>query len=160
MTSLNLSKWPEIPVRHISMVAHEIVERLVRTHYILCRASKQNFAFMLIIHFCSSSQRNLDEAGNFLLPVVESFPDIADDYLAAIIVPMDFRTIVEERLNVYQSIADLQDDLILVFRNCMEFNVPESDLYAIAQSTLESLEEIFLSTCDDLGVRSLHHRSR
>lgn len=102
----------------------------------------------------------MDEAGNFLVPVVESFPDIADDYLDAIAVPMDFRTIVEERLNVYQSIAELQDDLILVFSNCMEFNVPESDLYVIAQSTLESLEEIFLSTCDDLGVRPLHHRSR
>ena len=142
------------------MVSHEILERLVRTPVTFCCARKQTLAVQSHHRCFCSSQRNMDEAGNFLVPVIESFPDVADDYLAIILSPMDFRTIAEERLNVYQSIADLQDDLILVFSNCMEFNVPGSDLYAIAQSTLESLEEIFMSTCDDLGVRSLHHSSR
>lgn len=102
----------------------------------------------------------MDEGGNFYIPVAEAFPEIAEDYLAIISNPMDFRTIEEERLNVYQSISDFQEDLILVFSNCMEFNVPGSDLHAIAQSLLETIEETFLSVCDDLNVRPLHHRSR
>jgi hypothetical protein len=35
---------------------------------------------------------------------------------------MDFRTIEEERLQVYRNIAELQQDLILIFDNCIEFN--------------------------------------
>jgi len=101
----------------------------------------------------------MDEGANFFLPVAEAFPEIADAYLAIVPHPMDFRTIEEERLQVYQTIVDLQHDLILVFSNCMKFNEPNSVLYAIAKSLLECLEETFLSACDDLRVRPLHHRS-
>ena len=110
--------------------------------------------------FVFALQRSLDDAGNFLIPVVESFPEIAEDYLTAIPNPMDFRTIEEERLNSYQSISELQEDLILVFSNCMEYNMPDSDLYCLSQSMLELLEETFLGICNDLGVRILHHRSK
>jgi hypothetical protein len=40
---------------------------------------------------------------------------------------MDFRTIEEDRLQVYRNIAELQQDLILIFDNCIEFNGAASD---------------------------------
>ena len=46
---------------------------------------------------------------------------------------MDFRTIEEERLWHYQSITELQLDLILVFSNCMTFNDTDSPLYHTAK---------------------------
>lgn len=102
----------------------------------------------------------MDDGGNFYVPVAEAFPEIADDYLAVITNPMNFRTIEEERLNVYQSISELQEDLTLIFGNCMMFNMQGSDLHGMALSLLESLEETFTNVCDDLEVRPLHHRSR
>ena len=136
MQSLKLSKWPEIPLAHISKVTKEMLARLVRI---------QIFIFSVIytrccccccdlpVFFFLFPQSNIDEGGNFAIPVVEAFPEISDDYLAKISNPMDFRTIEEDRLQLYHSIADLQEDLILVFSNCMNYNVPDSDLYVIAQ---------------------------
>ena len=65
-------------------------------------------------------------------PVAEEYPDMADSYLARIPNPMDFRTIREERVPHYEEIAELQDDLILTFRNCCTYNGEDSDLYEYA----------------------------
>jgi Bromodomain len=69
----------------------------------------------------------------FSSPVVEAYPEIADSYLEVVEEPMDFRTIEEERLPAYNSIRDLQDDLILTFRNCMTFNRRGTEFWILAQ---------------------------
>ena len=46
---------------------------------------------------------------------------------------MDFRTIEEERLLVYHSVAELQEDLILVFGNCINYNEQNSPLAVTAR---------------------------
>ena len=74
-----------------------------------------------------SPQRELDYLEFFSAPVVESFPEVADKYLRIVKEPMDFRTIEEERMPNYDSIAELQEDLILTFRNCCEFNGEGTD---------------------------------
>lgn len=58
-----------------------------------------------------------DEDGLFAAPVTEMYPEWADNYLSIITDPMDFRTIQEIRLSQYQHIHELQDDLILTFKN-------------------------------------------
>lgn len=45
---------------------------------------------------------------------------------------MDFRTIEEDKIPAYYEIRQLQDDLILVFRNCATFNEAGSQLHALA----------------------------
>ncbi len=74
-----------------------------------------------------SSQRVLDEDDLFNIPVVEAYPSVAHDYIQVVSNPMDLRTIEEERLQVYRSIAELQQDLILIFDNCIQFNGVASD---------------------------------
>jgi Bromodomain len=69
----------------------------------------------------------------FDLPVAETCPDLADDYLDVITRPMDFRTIEEERVPQYTSIVDLQNDLELVFYNCIAFNGPNNELGELAR---------------------------
>jgi Bromodomain len=64
--------------------------------------------------------------------VIESFPEQADAYLASISNPMDFRTIKEDRLHVYKSILELQEDLIIVFSNAMDYNEPGSAFHELA----------------------------
>lgn len=78
-------------------------------------------------------QRTLDEDAIFHIPVVEAYPELQKSYLQQIAQPMDFRTIEEERLWFYKSIAELQLDLILVFSNCMEYNDTDSPLYHTAK---------------------------
>lgn len=68
----------------------------------------------------------------FAEPVVVTYPEIMVEYLAAIARPMDFRTINEERFNVYKSIAEFQQDLIEVYQNCTIFNKEGSDLWNYA----------------------------
>lgn len=75
----------------------------------------------------------MDELGTFSIPVTEAYPEIATTYKKRILHPMDFRTIEQVRLSSYKSITELQDDLILVFRNCMEYNEPGSPVYAAAR---------------------------
>ena len=67
------------------------------------------------------------------MPVAESYPDIAQDYLSVIEEPMDFRTIEEDRLPVYRTIGELQQDLMLVFNNCLSFNEGDNELSAMAR---------------------------
>lgn len=93
----------------------------------------------------------------FAEPVVERYPKIADAYLARIHSPMDFRTILEERVQQYQSIRQLQEDIVLVFGNCMEFNEESSVFYDAARTMMELLESTFEGVLSDLRVRPLRH---
>ena len=45
---------------------------------------------------------------------------------------MDFQTIEHKRLGTYEHIAELQDDLILTFRNCCVFNEKEQEYLSYA----------------------------
>lgn len=58
----------------------------------------------------------------FKRPVLDDYPELADSYLKVVTEPMDLRTIQEERVHLYQHIKELQDDLLLIFRNCINFN--------------------------------------
>tara|TARA_B100001142_G_C14021316_1_gene534448 strand:- start:13 stop:369 length:357 start_codon:yes stop_codon:yes gene_type:complete len=93
--------------------------------------------------------KELDTDGLFTTPVPEAFPEIADAYLAAIPEPMDFRTIVEERISMYYDMQELQDDLIKVFRNCCTFNGEGTDYYHYAIALWEGLNELFKSVCTE-----------
>lgn len=83
----------------------------------------------------------------FWIPAVEAYPEIADSYNRIVAFPMDFRTIDLERLDAYESIAELQDDLILVFRNCMDFNEPETDFHNIARYVSCIFTDLVFLTC-------------
>lgn len=60
-------------------------------------------------------------------------PELAKEYLSIIEEPMDFRTIEEERLLRYTSIQELQQDLMLVFNNCMAYNEGENSIHSSAR---------------------------
>ena len=80
---------------------------------------------MPIDHFTNyfmSTQRELDHLDLFSQPVCEVYPAIANEYLNVVKKPMDFRTIEEERMPHYHNIAELQEDIILTFRNCCVYN--------------------------------------
>ncbi|KAL7569048.1 hypothetical protein ACA910_016893 [Epithemia clementina (nom. ined.)] len=91
--------------------------------------------------------KNHDVQGAFRIPVAEEFPAIADTYAETIDEPMDFRTIEEERLPNYQSINELQNDLKLVFINCIRFNRNNSPLSSLARDLLTRLDDIFRDVC-------------
>ncbi|KAL3793670.1 hypothetical protein HJC23_010242 [Cyclotella cryptica] len=61
--------------------------------------------------------REHDQSGWFSTPVAEAYPAMAEEYLSIVKEPMDFRTIEEVRLSQYEHIYELQNDLILTFRN-------------------------------------------
>lgn len=69
----------------------------------------------------------------FAEPVAEAYPEVADQYNAVIEMPMDFRTIEEDRLPRYRSISELQHDLELVFNNCITFNDDENEYTLLAR---------------------------
>ena len=69
-----------------------------------------------------STRRELDHLDLFSQPVCEVYPAIANEYLKVVKKPMDFRTIEEERMPQYHNIAELQEDIILTFRNCCVYN--------------------------------------
>ena len=48
-------------------------------------------------------------------------------YLKVVDKPMDFRTIEEDEIQAYGDIAELQDDLILIYKNCVSFNGAQND---------------------------------
>lgn len=64
----------------------------------------------------------------FHLPVLETFPEIADKYLKKVENPIDLRTIRNECIESYQVIGDLQEDLIRMFKNCCTYH-PKSSGY-------------------------------
>eukprot|EP00977_Amphora_coffeiformis_P005716 scaffold1211_cov169-Amphora_coffeaeformis.AAC.15 len=100
-----LSPWADIPQSNIVEVGQGILDRLAIE----------------------------DEEGIFAVPVAESVPDIAEEYNEAISDPIDFRTIKLERLSQYQSIRELQTDLITVFHNCIVFNGANSEYSRLAK---------------------------
>lgn len=65
--------------------------------------------------------------------MLESYPQMADDYLRIVRMPMDLATIEEERLNTYDSIRELQKDIVLIFRNCCSYNVALSNYWHYAK---------------------------
>ena len=99
-----LNEWPEIPIKDISSVTTGILEKI----------------------------QNSDVDGIFEVPVLETYPDLESAYLAIVKSPMDLRTIEEERVHEYESIKELQKDLILMFKNCCIFNETGSDLWIYA----------------------------
>lgn len=90
----SLKTWPSIPLKDITRVSKEVLAKVAAE----------------------------DVDGHFSTPVLESYPHLSGDYMAAVDVPMDFRTIDEERIPKYKSIKDLQRDLFLIFDNCSQFN--------------------------------------
>lgn len=85
--------------------------------------------------------REKDKDGLFEQPVWESLPEIKDEYLEVVSNPMDFRTIEEERVKSYTSIKQLQQDLMLVFNNCIRFNGEGTQYANIAGNMLECLND-------------------
>lgn len=69
----------------------------------------------------------LDDQSIFLKPVVDAFPHVAEAYLNAIAKPIDLTTIVNN-VRAYLNIQELQQDLILMFKNCCDFNGYDSYL--------------------------------
>ncbi|KAL7563259.1 hypothetical protein ACA910_016626 [Epithemia clementina (nom. ined.)] len=112
-------EWPDVGLKNITMITQEILDEL----------------------------KNHDVQGAFRIPVAEEFPAIADTYAETIDEPMDFRTIEEERLPNYQSINELQNDLKLVFINCIRFNRNNSPLSSLARDLLTRLDDIFRDVC-------------
>jgi hypothetical protein len=82
---------------------------------------------------CMSKQKLSDHEQVFSVPVLESYPDLAPAYLNVVSLPMDLRTIEEERLNEYFAIKELQKDLVLIFRNCCTFNGEGSHFWSYAK---------------------------
>jgi hypothetical protein len=74
----------------------------------------------------------LDIDAIFYAPVTEKFPELEKRYLELIQKPMDFMTI-EKSIRKYQDIHDLQQDILLVFKNCCAFNGQNSEIgkYAV-----------------------------
>lgn len=72
-----------------------------------------------------------DEHAVFAEPVSE---EAAPGYMAAIRWPMDFGTISERARNQnwYRSVNALQDDLVLVFGNCLTYNEPDTSFAHLA----------------------------
>ena len=106
--------------------------------------------------------RKADEREMFEAPVLEQLPELKDDYLKVVSVPMDFRTIEESRMYSYTTLSDLKQDLGLIFQNCIRFNGASSEAGQIAQKMLvdldDALEDLVLGRrrrkrkvqCDDL----------
>ncbi|KAL7540285.1 hypothetical protein ACHAXR_010002 [Thalassiosira sp. AJA248-18] len=87
--------------------------------------------------------RERDTMDLFSQPVLEAYPGIAEEYLRAVKKPMDFRTIEDELLSTYEHISELQDDLILTFRNCCVYNGEMSEYYNYAIKIWQSLNDVF-----------------
>ncbi|KAL7551928.1 hypothetical protein ACHAWF_015148 [Thalassiosira exigua] len=111
----DLPKWPSVSRRRIPRVGVAVLALLREADY--------------------------DEL--FHRPVCEDYPDLAKDYLQKVKNPMDFRTIEEERLDSYEHIAELQEDLILAFRNCCVYNEQGHEYTNYAIHIWQSLNEVF-----------------
>jgi len=94
----------------------------------------------------------LDENNIFARPVVDVHPEIKASYLTAIEEPMDFETIREERVYTYESVRELQQDLILCFQNCVEFNGGMNVFGHKAKFMHGQLNDIFRNACKESGI--------
>lgn len=66
-----------------------------------------------------------DTDETFHRPVIETNPEVAERYLKKIERPMDLQTI-RDKISSYRVISELQEDLILMFKNCYDFNTKTS----------------------------------
>ena len=119
-----IKKWPEIDIKKITSVVSAVVQQLA----------------------------DYDKDDVFKAPVVETYPELAASYLETIENPMDLRTIDEERIHLYESITMLQEDLILMFRNCCTFNAPDSDLWHYGMNIYQRINQVFQDVCTELGI--------
>ncbi|KAL7465634.1 hypothetical protein ACHAXS_005941 [Conticribra weissflogii] len=100
----DLPSWPNINPRKVQRVAKQVLSKL----------------------------RSLDTEKCFENPVHEEYPDMADEYLKMVSKPMSFSTIEQLQIPNYESIGELQEDLILTFRNCCVFNGEDSEFHGQA----------------------------
>ena len=85
----------------------------------------------ILDEFCANP-----EASPFLYPVDLS---VIEGYKEMIKQPMDFST-VRSKLKDYEgNWKDFKDDMELIFKNCMQFNVEGSEIYKTSQKLLMSL---------------------
>jgi Bromodomain len=103
-------------------------------------------------------QKELDTEQIFHLPVAVAYPDIAQAYQKTVAYPMDLRTIMEDRVHRYRSIRELQQDLLLVFDNCIAFNEDGSVLHDTAATMIDVMDVTFEGVCEDLKIRCLRHK--
>lgn len=128
----DLEKWGPITKRKIFSIGTAVLSKLVRFNIGLFQLIAQFHTFVSNhCPFCIA-QRELDTLDLFSLPVLATHPSLAAAYKKKVKSPMDFQTIEKERLPFYTHIADLQDDLILTFRNCCEFNGEMTEYYNYA----------------------------
>jgi len=105
--------------------------------------------------FCLCIMKELEDQDNqqlFAMPVYEQYPQMADDYLNSIRTPMDFRTIKFSRIGHYKTIKCLQDDLILTFRNCCNFNGEQHMLWRYSVNLWKDLTDTFKKVCKEKGI--------
>jgi hypothetical protein len=114
-----LEKWQPVTKRQIQKVGIAVLEKLVS---LFSRNTSSMNVDIFHSNYCNSIQREMDHLNLFLQPVCEVFPAITTEYLRVVKQPMDFRTIENERLHRYDDISELQDDIILTFRNCCVYN--------------------------------------
>jgi hypothetical protein len=93
----------------------------------------------------------LDNLSLFAVPVVEAVPEVKKEYERMIESPMDLRTIREERVMQYESISELQQDLILMYQNCCRFN-EGTEYFDYAKNIWENLNNVFVESCEKSDV--------
>jgi WD40 repeat protein len=119
----NLEKWQPVSRRLLNRVGLAVLAKLVSPLCPSCLSQWIVYNFSHHLFFLSHpQQRELDTLELFSRPVCEAYPIIAEAYLSVVETPMDFQTIQEERLSKYEHISELQDDIILTFRNCCVYN--------------------------------------
>lgn len=123
----DLEKWNPVSTRNITLVAASVLSKL----------------------------KDLDHLDLFSRPVCEECPYLADEYLRQVHNPMDFRTIGYERLPAYDHITELQEDLILVFRNCCVYDGGKSHFSSYALDIWKSLNDVFYDVCKEKQIITL-----
>ncbi|KAG2222904.1 hypothetical protein INT45_013535 [Circinella minor] len=73
----------------------------------------------------------MDKKELFRFPVT---PDVAPDYAEIIDTPMSFADILEKfSLHEYTSLEQVENDIMLIWKNCMAYNKPETLYYRTAE---------------------------
>ena len=87
---------------------------------------------------------NLLESDNiFKIQMIEQILQLKTKYLSDIDKPIDFLSIEDHRLSSYNDISELQDDLILVFKNCCMYTQVGSYYWEYSKNIWKSLPTIF-----------------
>ena len=118
----NLEKWQPVSRRLLNRVGLAVLAKLVSLVSIMSVSMDCGQFSHHLLFLSHPQQRELDTLELFSRPVCEAYPVIAEAYLSVVETPMDFQTIQDERLSKYEHISELQDDIILTFRNCCVYN--------------------------------------